>query len=134
MKFYAGGPLFYRLQQVKRFSEEDARFYISEIALGLGYLHSKDILYRDMKPENILIDEDGHSIITDFGLSKLGIDSTASTSTICGKFNFKFQGTPEYVAPEVLKSEQYGRTIDWWSLGTLLYEMMAGIVRQYIIS
>ena len=71
MEFLAGGPLFYHLQQCHRFSEDRARFYIAEVIVGIGHLHEHNILYRDMKPENILLDKEGHIVITDFGLSKL---------------------------------------------------------------
>ena len=84
MEFLAGGPLFYHLQQCHRFSEERARFYVAEVIVGIGHLHEHNILYRDMKPENILLDRDGHIVITDFGLSKLTSNYDATAQTICG--------------------------------------------------
>lgn len=85
MEFLAGGPLFYHLQQCHRFSEERARFYVAEVIVGIGHLHEHNILYRDMKPENILLDRDGHIVITDFGLSKLTSNYDATAQTICGR-------------------------------------------------
>ena len=84
MEFLAGGPLFYHLQQCHRFSEDRARFYIAEVIVGIGHLHEHNILYRDMKPENILLDKEGHIVITDFGLSKLTEAYNATAHTICG--------------------------------------------------
>ncbi|KAK8797217.1 hypothetical protein WA158_004427 [Blastocystis sp. Blastoise] len=123
MEFFAGGPLFHHLQQARRFPEERARFYACEVILAMGYLHKENILYRDMKPENILLDRYGHVYITDFGLSKLNVNKGQMVQTICG--------TPEYVAPEVLLGNPYGKAVDWWSIGTLLYEMMVGLPPFY---
>ena len=93
--FYNGGELFYYLSN-GRFSENRARFYAAEIALGLQYLHSKGIVYRDLKPENLLLDADGHIKITDFGLSKEDVEGD-TVKSLCG--------TPEYLAPEVLRKQ-----------------------------
>ena len=117
-----GGELFFHLQQSGRFSEARARLYGAEILLALGHLHSIGIIYRDLKPENILLGRDGHVRLTDFGLAKQNI-SDNKTYTFCG--------TPEYLAPEVVKSEGHGRGVDWWSLGTLIYEMMNGLPPFY---
>lgn len=86
--------------------------------MAIDYLHSKDIIYRDLKPENILLGEDGYLKITDFGLSKQGVADGVQTNTFCG--------TPEYLAPEILLGKGHDKSVDWWSLGALLYEMLAG--------
>ena len=120
--FFNGGELFYYLSKTGRFGEERSRLYAAEIALGLGHIHDLDIIYRDLKPENLLLDSEGHIKITDFGLSKMNVTDDTVKS---------FCGTPEYLAPEVLKRQSYGKAVDWWSLGTLLYEMICGLPPYY---
>jgi len=115
MEYVIGGELFSQLRKSGRFSNETSRFYASEIILALAYLHSKNIVYRDLKPENLLIDKDGHIKITDFGFAKHVEDRTW---TLCG--------TPEYLAPEIIQSKGHGRAVDWWAVGILIYEMLAG--------
>lgn len=124
MDFVNGGEMFYHLQQVHTFDNERAKFYAAEIVLGLEYLHQHGIVYRDLKPENLLLDSEGHIKMTDFGLSKQGLnDPDARTKTFCG--------TPEYLAPEVLQGHEYGKAVDWWSLGTLIFEMLTGLPPFY---
>ena len=117
-----GGELFFHLKEEGTFSEERVIFYSAEIALALKHLHSLGIVYRDLKPENILLNKEGHVVITDFGLSKQLVDDE-STHTFCG--------TPEYLAPEVLRGQGHGFPVDWWSLGTLIFEMLTGLPPFY---
>ena len=118
MKFKQGGEIYYHLRKRIRFSEDIAKFYAAQIISGLIYLHSHDIIYRDMKPENVLLDEKGNACLADFGISKvLNKDQVA----------LSFVGTPEYIAPEVILQKGYTRTVDIWCFGVLLYEMIYGI-------
>ncbi|XP_019112177.1 serine/threonine-protein kinase Sgk2 isoform X2 [Larimichthys crocea] len=123
LDYVNGGELFFHLQRERCFSEPRARFYTAEVASAIGYLHSLNIVYRDLKPENILLDSQGHVVLTDFGLCKEGVEPEGTTSTFCG--------TPEYLAPEVLRKEAYDRTVDWWCLGAVLYEMIYSLPPYY---
>lgn len=119
MDFINGGELFFHLSQAGQFSEERARFYAAEIILALQYLHKSGVVYRDVKPENILIDSEGHIKLTDFGLSKYGLDEN-------GGYTESFCGTSEYLAPEIIKEKQYTYSVDYYSLGLVMYEMLTG--------
>uniref|UniRef100_A0A914KT89 Uncharacterized protein n=1 Tax=Meloidogyne incognita TaxID=6306 RepID=A0A914KT89_MELIC len=123
LDFLNGGELFFHLQKERSFCESKARFYSAEIASAIGYLHEQNIIYRDLKPENILLDRHGHVVLTDFGLCKEGIKSKDTTNTFCG--------TPEYLAPEVIEKKPYDRTVDWWCLGCVLFEMLFGLPPFY---
>jgi len=115
MDFVEGGELFSLLRKSQRFPNPVAKFYAAEVTLALEYLHSKHIIYRDLKPENLLLDRHGHLKITDFGFAKKVPDITW---TLCG--------TPDYLAPEVVSSKGYNKSVDWWSLGILIFEMLCG--------
>ncbi|XP_011370523.1 RAC-beta serine/threonine-protein kinase isoform X2 [Pteropus vampyrus] len=123
MEYANGGELFFHLSRERVFTEERARFYGAEIVSALEYLHSRDVVYRDIKLENLMLDKDGHIKITDFGLCKEGISDGATMKTFCG--------TPEYLAPEVLEDNDYGRAVDWWGLGVVMYEMLCGRLPFY---
>jgi serine/threonine protein kinase len=111
------------LQKDKRFTEERARYYLCEILLALEDLHKRDIIFRDLKPDNIVFDANGHALLTDFGLCKEGMAENTSTKSFCG--------SPAYLAPEMLKRAGHGKSVDWYLLGVLLYEMLVGIPPYY---
>lgn len=116
MDYIPGGELFTFLRTEGQLTVDQARFYSSQVTIMFEYLHSKNIIYRDLKPENILIDDEGYLKLTDFGFAKY---CEGKTYTLCG--------TPEYLAPEVLLNKGHSKPVDWWTLGILTYEMIAGI-------
>jgi len=115
LEYVHGGELFSHLRREGRFPDDTSRYYAAEIVLAFAYMHSMNIVYRDLKPENLLISTSGHMKITDFGFAKQIEDKTW---TLCG--------TPEYLAPEIIQSKGHGKPVDWWALGILCFEMLAG--------
>lgn len=122
MPYIPGGELYYHLRKRIRFTEDIILFYASQILEGLIYLHSMNIMYRDLKPENVLIDEEGNIVLADFGISKT-LDHGSKTRS--------FVGTPEYVSPEVILEQGHDKSVDVWSFGILLYEMAIGLPPFY---
>ena len=115
LEYVIGGEFFSHLRKAGRFPNDTAKFYAAQITLVFEHLHSMMILYRDLKPENLLLDSDGNCKVTDFGFAK---KVEYRTWTLCG--------TPEYLAPEIILSKGHGKAVDWWASGILMYEMLAG--------
>lgn len=115
LEYVVGGEFFTHLRKAGRFDNDSSCFYGAQIAAIFEYCHGKNIVYRDLKPENVLIAIDGYVKLTDFGFAKV---IEHRTYTLCG--------TPEYIAPEVLLNKGHGKPVDWWTLGILIYEMIVG--------
>jgi serine/threonine protein kinase len=123
LDYCPGGDLAYYLAREKRFSEHKARIYICELVLALEELHRHDIIYRDLKPSNIVLTADGHIRLTDFGLAKEGVRDNYAARSFCGSMG--------YLAPEMMKRQGHGKAADWYMLGTLLYELLTGSIPYF---
>ncbi|KAJ2081260.1 Serine/threonine kinase [Coemansia sp. RSA 988] len=118
MEYISGGDLMMHVQKLGSFGERRAKFFACEILLGLAYFHKAGIIYRDLKLDNIMLDNKGHVKIADYGLCKENMGYGQTTITFCG--------TPEFMAPEIVLEQRYGRAVDWWAFGVLIYEMILG--------
>ena len=118
-EFLQCGDMFYHMHHSTiNFTESTVKFYIIELILAIEFLHENNVIYRDLKPENILMNSEGHIKISDFGLSKKLENQKDKAYTLCG--------TLQYLAPEILKNKGYDKSVDWWSLGCIYYEMLTG--------
>ena len=119
MDYCPGGDMGQALAKHRRFDIELARVYAAEIVLAIEYLHKNEIIFRDLKPDNVVFDEDGHALLTDFGLSKTGMGATTVSTSFCGSV--------AYLAPEMIRRAGHNKSIDWYLLGVLIYEMLVGV-------
>jgi len=118
LDYCGGGSLRHHLRVAKCFSLAVAAHWLGQVVLAMEHLHASNILYRDLKPDNLLLNRQGHAILVDFGLSKECVGDS-KTATFCG--------TPEYLAPEVVKGRRYGKAVDWWGTGILFFELLCGL-------
>jgi|TARA_B110000285_G_scaffold230557_1_gene297411 serine/threonine protein kinase len=123
LDYAAGGNMSRALHKDKRFTEDRGRMYLGEILLAIEDLHKRDIIFRDLKPDNIVFDSQGHALLCDFGLAKEKVAGDSQAKSFCG--------SPAYLAPEMLKRSGHGKSVDWYLLGVLLYEMLVGIPPYY---
>lgn len=123
LEFCPAGELFFHLSQHKKFVEDEARIIIAEIVLALEHLHKHNIMYRDLKPENVLVDFYGHIKLTDFGLCRQLKTKADLSRSLCG--------SPEYISPEMLMTGKHSRMVDFYQLGALLYELLTGLPPLY---
>ncbi|CAD8112573.1 unnamed protein product [Paramecium primaurelia] len=123
MDFCPGGDLSKLLDIKRKLPEEDAKIYVAEILLAIECLHKNNIIFRDLKPENVVLDSEGHALLTDFGLSKKGVTDEELNKSFCG--------SPAYLPPEILSKQGHNRMADWYGLGVMTYELLVGIPPYY---
>ncbi len=116
MDFLSGGDLRYHICKNRKFTEEQTKFFLCNIILGLEYIHNKRVIHRDIKPENLILDENGYIRITDFGISKIFSNSNYKETS----------GTPGYMSPEVIQCQNHTKAVDYFALGIIGYELMFG--------
>lgn len=123
LSYMPGGEIYFHLAKERRFSEKKAQFYMASVCLAFEYLHSNNIIFRDLKPDNILMDEKGYVRLADFGLSRINAYREEKAFSLCG--------TPQYLAPEVILRKGYTYTSDWFSFGVTYYQLLTGQIPHY---
>jgi len=127
MQYCPGGDLSELLDRKEKLDEHMARLYLAEVVLAIEALHRNNIIFRDLKPANILLDEDGHALLADFGLANHRVSKEDYDTNL----RKSFLGTPAYLAPEMVRKQGHNRMIDWYLVGVLLYEFLTGITPYY---